>query len=151
MTCYAWPARSNSDGCQQPALCALSKWAIDPSADPTLSVRQCAGMECTGLHSCALKVSRVSNDSNTVRVSDSKILGHYCGIVLRATSGSVSIFWETQNPHESTTYSKGSAELRDIVIKRKAPQKAAGDQRNGATNGDTHRVRWDGITFSEVI
>src|ERR1700682_1125939 len=24
MSCYAWPARSNSGGCQQPALCALS-------------------------------------------------------------------------------------------------------------------------------
>ena len=59
--------------------------------------------------------------------------GHYCGIVLQATAKSVAIYWETQKMGETTTYPKGSAELRDIVLKRKAPQKAAGA---GLTNGD---------------
>jgi hypothetical protein len=65
--------------------------------------------------------------------------GHYCGIVMRVTSRSVAIFWETHKMGETTTYSKGSAELRDVVLKRKAPPKAAGAQRNGATNGDSLR------------
>jgi hypothetical protein len=65
--------------------------------------------------------------------------GHYCGIVMRATPKSVSIFWETQKMGETTTYSKGSAELRGIVLKHKAPQKAVGAQRNGGINGDSHR------------
>ena len=66
--------------------------------------------------------------------------GHYCGIVMQASAKSVSIFWETQKMGETTTYSKSSAELRDIVLKRKAPQKTAGAQRNGASNGDSLRI-----------
>jgi hypothetical protein len=69
--------------------------------------------------------------------------GHYCGIVMQATARSVSIFWETQKMGETPAYSKGSAELRYIVLKRKATQKAAGAQRNGGTNGDSIApTRW---------
>ena len=66
--------------------------------------------------------------------------GYFIGIIMRATSSAVWIYWEYQKPlHETTTYSRGSPELRDVTLKRKAPQKAAGAQRNGATNGDSHR------------
>ena len=66
--------------------------------------------------------------------------GHYCGIVIHASARSVEIFWEYHKIGGATAYSRGSAELRDIVLKRKTTQKAAGAQRNGATNGDSLRV-----------
>jgi hypothetical protein len=76
--------------------------------------------------------------------------GYYVGIVMQSTPRLVAIYWETQKMGETTAYSKGSAELRDMVLKRKAqrltlstdsvPQKAAAEaQRNGATNGGSHR------------
>ncbi len=63
----------------------------------------------------------------------------YLGIVLRSTPGSVAIFWETHKMGETTTYVRTGAELQAVTLKRKAAQKSADAQRNGATNGDTHR------------
>jgi hypothetical protein len=45
-------------------------------------------------------------------------IGHYCGIVMKATPRSVDVFWETQKMGETTTYSKSSAGLppHDLLI-----------------------------------
>jgi hypothetical protein len=63
-------------------------------------------------------ITVVKSSAGVVASGDEVGIGHYCGIVMKATPRSVDVIWETQKMGETTTYSKSSADLppHDLLI-----------------------------------